>query len=674
MPEIGQYLPITALWRKSALGFRTNMQAALLSFSLLMFSAVFAGGSEYEWEGVPRVVALGDIHGSLGKLTDSLRAAGLIDERLQWKGGVDHVVLCGDLVDRGPDDRKVLNLVQALQEEARRAGGRVHVLIGNHEVLNLARDLRYVAPESYAAFVPDEESGARQKGWEGFRKTMSKPGVDEAMLKAAFEQRCPPGYFARLKAFGKAGRYGSWALKLPATVKINGVVFVHAGLTPETAGPGLDSINRQIAGSLRAIVESIESLDPLLGFPGSYSEYLGIAQTFKSRKNAAEGSLPPEVYAAADSILKQIQGPAFAPDGPLWYRGNSLENERAEREPFGRVLKLLSARALVVGHSITGSREITSRFQSCLYRVDVGMAYGGKPAVLILEQGEAKVLDPSNMSVHSPAAEPPPGESWAMSYEHIPDAQMERFLADAEIMSRTELKRGSQRAEIFELKGGKQRMRSVFKSIDQGKLRADRPVSRYQHEIAAYWLDRRLGIGMVPTVIVRTVGGKDGSLRAVIETAIDIVSIRSYTGLEQVERDEALRRLAERYNLDLKELMGQAAIVRTFDALIGNPGREDEDRLWIPRDRKVALVDHERAFTLNTNVDPSLLCEYLDPNIRLAMQSLQLEELRAGLSRYLSEEQIGALLTRRNRVLERCPSVAAVSSKPQARPPDLRPY
>jgi len=88
----------------------------------------------------------------------------------------------------------------------------------------------------------------------------------------------------------------------------------------------------------------------------------------------------------------------------------------------------------------------------------------------------------------------------------------------------------------------------------------------------------------------------------------------------------------------------------------------------------VALVDQERAFTLNTNVDPSLLCEYLDPNIRLAMQSLQLEELRAGLSRYLSEEQIGALLTRRNRVLERCPSVAAVSSKPQARPPDLRPY
>jgi hypothetical protein len=197
-------------------------------------------------------------------------------------------------------------------------------------------------------------------------------------------------------------------------------------------------------------------------------------------------------------------------------------------------------------------------------------------------------------------------------------------------------------------------MRGVFKDIDQGKPGAGGAASRYQHEIAAYWLDRRLGLGMVPPVVVRTVGGKEGSLRAIIETAIDVVSIRSYTGLEQVERDEVLRRLAERYGLDLKELMGQAAKVRTFDALIGNPGRVDEDRLWIPRDRKVALVDHERAFAVNTDVDASLLCEHLDPDFRIAIQTLQADELRAGLSKYLSEEQISAILARRGRILDRC--------------------
>jgi hypothetical protein len=195
-------------------------------------------------------------------------------------------------------------------------------------------------------------------------------------------------------------------------------------------------------------------------------------------------------------------------------------------------------------------------------------------------------------------------------------------------------------------------MRAVFKDIDQGKPQAGRTASRYLHEIAAYWLDRRLGLGVVPAVIARTIGGKEGSLQAIIETAIDVVSIRQYAGLEQVERDEALRRLAERYSLDLEELIGQPARVRTFDALIGNPGREDEDRLWIPRDRKVVLVDHERAFSCTTDVGTSLLCESLDPDFRLAIKSLQLEELRAGHSKYLSEEQVGGLLARRDRILE----------------------
>ena len=630
------------------------MRVGLVSLSLLVCPAAFANGSEWELDGVARVVALGDIHGSLDKLTVLLRAGGLIDEGLRWKGGKDHLVLCGDLVDRGPDDRKVLDLVQALREDARHAGGRVHVLVGNHEALNLVRDLRYVSPESYAAFAPDEDSGARRKAWDGFRKAMSKPGMDEAGVKAAFEKRCPPGYFARLKALGKAGRYGSWLMELPAAVKINNVVFVHGGLTPETAGLGLEAINRRVQANLRAVTESIEALDPLLGFPGTYAEYLGIARMLKNSTSAAQGTLPPEAYAAADSILKQVQGPALAPDGPLWYRGNSLQNERAEREPLGIALQLLNARGLVVGHTITRSGNITSRFNSRLYRADVGMAYGGKPAALVLERGEAKILDPLTGNLSIPAAEPPTGEGWALSYEHIPDAQMERFLADADVTSRTELKRGSQRAEIVELKGGRLHMRGVFKDIDQGKPLPGGSSSRYQQEIAAYWLDRRLGLGMVPPVIVRTVGGKEGSLRAVIEPAIDVVSIRSYTGLEQVERDEALRRLAERYSLDLKELMGQAAKVRTFDSLIGNLGREDEDRLWIPRDRKVALVDHERAFACSTDVDASMLCEYLNPDFRLALQSLQIEELRAGLSRYLSEEQIGALLARRDRILDRC--------------------
>jgi hypothetical protein len=645
--------------------FRACLLATVVSLAVLPFADAFSKSSKWDWDGVARVVVLGDVHGALDKLTESLRAAGLVDDGLRWKGGRDHLVFCGDLVDRGPGERGALDLVRKLQDEARGAGGEVHVLVGNHEAMTLARDLRYVSPESYASFAPEEENSARRKAWDGFRKMSSKPGTDEAGLKAAFEKKYPPGYFARLKAFGSRGKYGSWLLEWPAAIRINGVAFVHGGLTPETAALGLDGANRQVSENLRAVVESIEVLDKALSYPGDYADCLGIARMLKGKSGSAEGGLPPELLAAGDSFSKQIQGLAFAPDGPLWYRGNSIENERAERDPYSRALQALGAKALVVGHTITRSGQITSRFNGRLYRADVGMAYGGKAAVLIFQQEGAKVLNPLTGGLTVAAAEPPPGEGRALAYEHIPDAQMEKFLADAEITAKAGLQRGEQRAEIFELKSGRLNMRGVFKEIDEGRPRNGQAARRYQHEIAAYWMDRRLGLGMVPPVIQRTVDGKKGSLRAVIETAIDVVSIRSYTGLEQVERDEALRRLAERYNLDLKELMGQAAKVRTFDTLIGNPGRQDEDRLWIPRDRKVALVDHERAFAGTVDVDQSLLCEYLDPDFRLAIQSLQTEELRDGLSSFLSEEQISAILARRDLILKRCsPAVASLLVRP----------
>ena len=77
----------------------------------------------------------------------------MVDGDSKWVGGKSHFVLCGDLVDRGPDDRAILDLVRRLQKEAKSAGGVVHVLLGNHEVMNLIRDLRYVTDGGYAAFA-----------------------------------------------------------------------------------------------------------------------------------------------------------------------------------------------------------------------------------------------------------------------------------------------------------------------------------------------------------------------------------------------------------------------------------------------------------------------------------------------------------------------------------------
>ena len=114
------------------------------------------------WAGqVPRVVAIGDIHGNFNGLTGILRQCRLIDEYDRWIGGGTILVQTGDMLDRGAHVRPVMDLLMRLQDEAPRAGGKVLVLLGNHEVMNLVSFVRDVNPAAYANFT-DAESVARQ--------------------------------------------------------------------------------------------------------------------------------------------------------------------------------------------------------------------------------------------------------------------------------------------------------------------------------------------------------------------------------------------------------------------------------------------------------------------------------------------------------------------------------
>jgi hypothetical protein len=97
--------------------------------------------------GVDSLYVLGDTHGEYDALVDGLQAAGLVDEALRWTGGRRHLVFAGDLVDRGPDVLALLWLVYRLEREAAAAGGGVHVVLGNHEVMVMLGDTRYVHPK-----------------------------------------------------------------------------------------------------------------------------------------------------------------------------------------------------------------------------------------------------------------------------------------------------------------------------------------------------------------------------------------------------------------------------------------------------------------------------------------------------------------------------------------------
>lgn len=100
----------------------------------------------------PRVVAIGDLHGDLAATRKALRLAGAVDEKDAWIGGPLVVVQTGDDIDRGDDDRAVLDLLESVAAAAEKAGGALVLLNGNHEIMNVDLDFRYVTEGAFQAF------------------------------------------------------------------------------------------------------------------------------------------------------------------------------------------------------------------------------------------------------------------------------------------------------------------------------------------------------------------------------------------------------------------------------------------------------------------------------------------------------------------------------------------
>ena len=94
----------------------------------LLLSVVFAGLAspsvaakdvEWEWSDVQRIIAIGDIHGAYDNFVAILKNTGLVDDKLRWTGGRTHLVQMGDVVDRGPDSRKCMDLLMKLEKDAK---------------------------------------------------------------------------------------------------------------------------------------------------------------------------------------------------------------------------------------------------------------------------------------------------------------------------------------------------------------------------------------------------------------------------------------------------------------------------------------------------------------------------------------------------------------------------
>jgi hypothetical protein len=184
------------------------------------------GAAKSRHPGVPRVVALGDVHGDLVATRAALRLAGALKEgdlADRWAGGSLVVVQVGDQLDRGDQERAILDLFDRLADEAKKAGGAFHALNGNHEVMNVAFDFRYVT----------------EGGFHDFEGLSGMPLSDPRLAEL------PPRSRARAAAFLPGAPYAKLLGKRDVAVVIGDTAFVHGGLLPQHVRYGIDRINSE---------------------------------------------------------------------------------------------------------------------------------------------------------------------------------------------------------------------------------------------------------------------------------------------------------------------------------------------------------------------------------------------------------------------------------------------
>jgi hypothetical protein len=299
----------------------------------------------FEWEAVPRVVAVGDVHGDLGPLETVLQDAGLVDAKGRWSGGRAHLVQTGDRVDRGPDSRKVMDLLMRLEKDARKAGGAVHALVGNHEVMNVLGILRYTIPEEFAAFRRPDSEKLRQALFarldeDRARKDLPPLSLEERRQR---DEQHPPGFVEHRLAFSPNGRYGGWISRQNTVIRIGDTLFLHGGIGPKYADMPLLTINERVRQEVRE----------------------------------------------ADAQLALVSRDA---DGPLWFRGLA-EEDPALLPHLEELLRRHGCRRMVIGHTVTPGL-VLPRYGGKVVQIDVGLgkAFGGPPAALLLEDGRAFAL------------------------------------------------------------------------------------------------------------------------------------------------------------------------------------------------------------------------------------------------------------------------------------------
>jgi hypothetical protein len=349
----------------------------------------------------PRIVAVGDIHGAGTGLAQILQAAGLIDAQRKWSGGTARLVQTGDILDRGNEVREAIDLLMRLEGEARRAGGRVDVLFGNHEGMNVLRDYRDVL-QGFERFADARSEDRQRKAFETHSGIAKRAGA--TLDRDEWMKAHPRGSIEYADAFGPTGTYGRWIRARKPILQIGDTIFMHAGLNPERTIT-IDEINRQVEQEVRSWDDLAATLErEKLAAPFfNLQEIVNAAQVEIGRIGIAQKTkeaLPDYVtqeFVRKLQFLMNIDKLALVEaDGPLWYRG--LATLPDDQQPaIEAMLKRYGAQRIVVGHTPQLPQgRIRSRFGGLVVLIDTGMLTsffkGGQPSALELQNGRMTAI------------------------------------------------------------------------------------------------------------------------------------------------------------------------------------------------------------------------------------------------------------------------------------------
>ena len=293
-----------------------------------------------------RLVAIGDVHGDFKQTMRALELGKVMDADGRWIGGDTVLVQVGDILDRGDNELAIMRKFASLAKQARKEGGDVLVVHGNHEIMNVLGDFRYATKGAYAECARYAEA-KRQKLVEklGEENAPPLPETPEDVNPETYR-----GVLARRDLFLPGGEMAMRMAKNPTVLQVGDTVFAHAGIDMRVVEYGFQALNDDVAAWMAGVKKTP---------PNMVLEEKGVVWTRE--------------YGGADA-------------------GVTAEASACRR--LGEALDAVGAKRLVVGHT-PQQGGVSSGCSGRLWRSDVGVSrgiYGAKPQVIEIVNGRVRVL------------------------------------------------------------------------------------------------------------------------------------------------------------------------------------------------------------------------------------------------------------------------------------------